>query len=77
MVKQKSVWVCNECGNKQFKWTGSCNICKSWDSLAEELEVSEKVGRFEAKVSRETKPVLIEDVDAANFQAYAYRIPRI
>jgi len=68
MVKQKSVWVCNECGNKQFKWTGSCNICKSWDSLAEELEVSEKVGRFEAKVSRETKPVLIEDVDAANFK---------
>ena len=68
MVKQKSVWVCNECGNKQFKWTGSCNICKSWDSLAEELEVSEKVGRFEAKVSRETKPVLIEDVDSANFK---------
>lgn len=68
MVKQKSVWVCNECGNKQFKWTGSCNICKSWDSLVEELEVSEKVGRFEAKVSRETKPVLIEDVDAANFK---------
>ena len=68
MVKQKSVWVCNECGNKQFKWTGSCNICKSWDSLAEELEISEKVGRFEAKVSRETKPVLIEDVDSANFK---------
>ena len=68
MVKQKSIWVCNECGNKQFKWTGSCNICKSWDSLTEELEVSEKVGRFEAKVSRETKPVLIEDVDAANFK---------
>ena len=68
MVKQKSVWVCSECGNKQFKWTGSWNICKSWDSLAEELEVSEKVGRFEAKVSRETKPVLIEDVDAANFK---------
>jgi len=68
VVKQKSIWVCNECGNKQFKWTGSCNICKSWDSLTEELEVSEKVGRFEAKVSRETKPVLIEDVDAANFK---------
>jgi DNA repair protein RadA/Sms len=68
MVKQKSVWVCNECGNKQFKWTGSCNICKSWDSLTEELEVNEKVGRFEAKVSRTTKPVLIEDVDSANFK---------
>jgi len=68
MVKQKSVWVCNECGNKQFKWTGSCNICKSWDSLTEELEISEKVGRFESKVSRTTKPVLIEEVDATKFK---------
>jgi len=68
MVKQKSVWVCNECGNKQFKWTGSCNICKSWDTLAEELEISEKQGRFECSAPRTTKPVLIEDVDMANFK---------
>ncbi len=68
MVKQKSVWVCNECGNKQSKWTGSCNICRSWDSLAEELEISETVGRFEATVARTTKPVLIEEVDATKFK---------
>lgn len=68
MVKQKSVWVCEECGNKQFKWTGSCNICKSWDTLKEELEVSEKGKRFESKGPAPAKPVLIEDVDTANFK---------
>ncbi|QVL57457.1 MAG: DNA repair protein RadA [Simkaniaceae bacterium] len=68
MVKQKTVWVCNECGNKQFKWTGSCNICKSWNTLAEELEAPKKEGRFESKPPRSVKPVLIEDVDTANFK---------
>ncbi|MBF5058945.1 DNA repair protein RadA [Candidatus Neptunochlamydia vexilliferae] len=68
MVKQKSVWVCNECGNKQFKWTGSCNICKNWDTLTEELEVPEKQGRFESKTPRTVKPVLIEEVDTKSFK---------
>jgi DNA repair protein RadA/Sms len=68
VVKQKTVWVCNECGNKQFKWTGSCNICKSWNTLAEELEAPKKEGRFESKPPRSVKPVLIEDVDTANFK---------
>lgn len=65
MVKQKSVWVCSECGNKQFKWTGSCNICKSWDTLSEELEVTV---RSDTKAPRATKPQLIADVDATNFK---------
>lgn len=68
MVKQKTVWVCNECGSKQFKWTGSCGICKNWDTLTEELEVSEKVSRFESKPRQSAKPVLIEDVDTASFK---------
>ncbi|MCP5505309.1 MAG: DNA repair protein RadA [Chlamydiales bacterium] len=67
MVKTKTVWSCTECGNKQFKWTGSCNICKAWNTLAEELEVPKKEGRFEAKTLRNVKPVLIQEVDTANF----------
>lgn len=67
MVKQKIVWVCTDCGNKQFKWTGSCNICKNWNTLVEELEAPKNEGRFEAKTPRTTKPVLIEEVDTANF----------
>ncbi len=68
MVKQKSVWVCTECGNKQFKWTGSCNICKNWNTLAEEIEAPKNEGRFESKAPHTTKPVLIAEVDTANFK---------
>ncbi|MCB1106464.1 MAG: DNA repair protein RadA [Chlamydiia bacterium] len=68
MVKQKSVWVCRECGNKQFKWTGSCSICKSWDTLEEELNAPKNEGRFESKIPRASKPLLIDEVDAEGFK---------
>lgn len=68
MVKQKTFWVCSDCGNEQFKWTGSCNICKSWNTLVEEVQVQEKQGRFESKGPRSAKPVLIQEVDTANFK---------
>lgn len=67
MVKTKTVWSCTECGNKQFKWTGSCNICKAWNTLTEKLEAPKKEGRFEDKTPRTVKPVLIQEVDTANF----------
>ena len=68
MVKQKSVWVCSACGNQQFKWTGSCNICKEWNTLSEELEIKEKPGRFESQGSKASKPILIQEVDTENFK---------
>lgn len=68
MVKQKTVWVCSDCGNQQFKWTGSCHICKNWNTLVEEVEVQEKGGRFESRGPRVPKPVLIQEVDTANFK---------
>jgi len=68
MVKQKTIWVCNECGNHQFKWTGSCNICKSWNTLTEEVEVEEKQVRFKSKGLRTPKPTLIQEVDITNFK---------
>ncbi|MDJ0651418.1 MAG: DNA repair protein RadA [Simkaniaceae bacterium] len=70
MVKQKTVWVCNECGNKEFKWMGNCNSCKNWNTLVEELEAPQNKGRFEAKTLHVTKPVLLEEVDTANFKRF-------
>ncbi|WP_420421325.1 DNA repair protein RadA [Simkania sp.] len=70
MSKVKTVWVCQECGNKQLKWSGSCSVCNEWNTLAEETTVSEKKGRFEAKPLRTAKPVLVQDVDTENFKRY-------
>ena len=35
MAKQKTAFVCNECGSDYSKWQGQCNDCNSWNSLQE------------------------------------------
>jgi len=35
MVKQTSVYVCQQCGSQQARWFGKCPECGSWGSLVE------------------------------------------
>ncbi len=37
MAKNKTVFVCSECGNRVVKWQGRCNECGAWDSFTEEV----------------------------------------
>ena len=67
MTKQKIVWLCEACGSKQSRWTGSCNTCKSWNRLVEKLEIDEKERRFQESPSHLSKPMLIEEIDTTNF----------
>ena len=36
-VKQKSVYVCTECGYRSPKWNGQCPDCGEWNTLEEEI----------------------------------------
>ena len=38
MAKTKTVFVCQNCGAKETKWTGRCNVCGEWNSFVEEIE---------------------------------------
>ncbi|MCQ2455465.1 MAG: DNA repair protein RadA [Clostridia bacterium] len=38
--KQKTVFVCNECGYESPKWMGQCPSCNAWNTLEEHLSVS-------------------------------------
>ncbi|BFM17670.1 DNA repair protein RadA [Maricurvus nonylphenolicus] len=35
MAKQKTAYVCNECGADSAKWQGQCSECGAWNSLSE------------------------------------------
>ena len=35
MAKQKSAFVCNDCGSDYAKWQGQCSDCGRWNTLAE------------------------------------------
>ena len=34
MVKQKTTYVCNDCGAEHGQWQGQCAACKSWNTLS-------------------------------------------
>jgi len=35
MAKQKTAFVCNECGSDYSRWQGQCSDCKAWNTLTE------------------------------------------
>src|SRR5438094_3714340 len=36
--KSHSVFVCQQCGNRELKWAGRCSECGEWGSLVETLD---------------------------------------
>jgi DNA repair protein RadA/Sms len=67
MVKQKVIWNCIECGHKQMKWTGSCGVCQKWNTFEQEVEVVDKLKRFESSVREAPKPMRVKDVETHTF----------
>ncbi len=58
MAKQKTIFVCQNCGSQSPKWMGKCADCGEWNTFAEEnvnnkpitVESARGLGRGEAKV---------------------------
>ncbi|MBI5273903.1 MAG: DNA repair protein RadA [Chlamydiales bacterium] len=65
MTKLKTVWVCNECGSRQPKWSGNCFTCKNWNTLEE--EVKEIESKFDTKPMEIAQPVLLKEVTLQHF----------
>ena len=40
MAKNKSFYVCGECGYKSSKWMGKCLQCNEWGTFEEEIEIT-------------------------------------
>ncbi len=37
VTKQKSIYVCQNCGYETVKWYGRCPDCGEWNTLSEEV----------------------------------------
>ena len=41
MAKQKTIFVCQSCGNTSAKWLGKCPSCQEWNTFQEEIQSNE------------------------------------
>ena len=64
MAKEKSVFLCNECGYESPKWAGKCPGCGAWNSFVEKVvRAASSVRISSADVSKQqSQPVLIDTV---------------
>ena len=55
MAKEKSIYVCTECGGTSAKWLGQCPSCQAWNTLVETAAESPNRPRY-ATVARGLLP---------------------
>ena len=62
-MKNKTVFVCNECGYESGKWLGKCPACNSWNSFFEQkvVESKNKSGTIQKE---KTKPQKLNTYEA-------------
>jgi DNA repair protein RadA/Sms len=46
MGKEKSIYVCTECGGQSPKWQGQCPNCHAWNTLVESIVETKSTKRF-------------------------------
>ena len=61
MAKDKTVYVCNQCGAESPKWIGKCPACGAWNTYVEQIVRKEpSVRQYAGGLDREKKyPVVI------------------
>ena len=60
MAKNKTVFVCSECGYESPKWMGKCPACNAWNSFYEEKVVSSSNSGKKKEIS---KPIELNKIE--------------
>ncbi|HKL66598.1 MAG TPA: DNA repair protein RadA [Bacteroidales bacterium] len=64
MAKNKTVYVCNNCGAESSKWIGRCNSCGQWNTYVEQV-VSTGPVKQPSYTGESVKPRLLNDITAS------------
>ncbi|MGA2297687.1 MAG: DNA repair protein RadA, partial [FCB group bacterium] len=62
-MKEKIIFICQECGSQSPRWQGKCNVCGSWDSFIEK-RVSSDNKRHERKNSPKSDLVRLDSISS-------------
>ncbi|SEN27875.1 DNA repair protein RadA [Nitrosomonas marina] len=75
MAKQKSIYVCTECGGQMLKWQGQCTHCQSWNTLVETV-AEKQVTRF-SPISKIDRVENLSDVEVQDESRYSTGISEL
>lgn len=64
MPKNKSIFVCQECGYESSGWLGKCPACMQWNTFVEERQ--ENTSRGAPALNATIKPVSLGDIRTGN-----------
>lgn len=66
MAKQKSIYVCQNCGTESVKWIGRCPACGEWNTYVEERVSKESNRPGLVEVSRNAAPKPLKEIEITN-----------
>ena len=62
-MKQKTVFVCSDCGNESPKWMGKCPGCGAWNTMVEEvIAVAPKGAKMSTTIASSSKPKPLKEI---------------
>ena len=64
MAKDKTVFVCSNCGYESPKWLGKCPACNEWNSFYEEKLVKSNGTKYEKK--KEVTPMVLNELEGTS-----------
>ena len=64
MAKNKTIFVCSECGNESSKWLGKCPACNSWNTFYEQKIIESKNSSLKSKDSNSNIPQKLNSYEA-------------
>ena len=62
MRKEKTIFVCSECGNETYNWAGKCPSCGNWNTL-KELSADLTKNKRNPKKAFSSAPKKLEELD--------------
>ena len=69
MAKDKSTYVCSECGGNSPRWLGQCPHCKAWNTLVEQAGEAQAASKNRFASLAGTQPVqALADIEASDVE---------
>lgn len=62
MAKQKTVYICQQCGYESPKWLGKCPSCNAWNSFQEEITEGKTTGISHKLSQGRVNPVKLNEI---------------